>query len=409
MKRLVALVVLLAAACAPLPTASQSSPTTQSQASSAEATSHTAGTSPVPTGAAGGGSGAGQPSPAAVPSPAASKGSEFAVLVDLFAATGSYDITIVGADAKVVARAHAAKRTVIADAAELPYVSTSNSRVYYLDGDSQVRFLTAQGATGLVTSVAGDATVHATFAVTPDDQRIAVALLDYGVSPVQLKLYVEDLGGAHHAEIFTSNSHYVWPVGWHSGQLVVGYLGPGSAPFNSKMVTYSSRDKSLYPYGPNPYGVINFHVIDPVTAERKAIISGGGASGLLSKAGAAIVQGGMVDWNGAYGWNFPNGYGSYSAAASLSPDGQMIAACCEQPESSGHLVIWYPNLSSTVLPATLTSGDWAGWFDSHRLITGFSQRTDGTPTVVDINTGWVMAADAHGIVAAMLPGGLDPQ
>jgi hypothetical protein len=68
-----------------------------------------------------------------------------------------------------------------------------------------------------------------------------------------------------------------------------------------------------------------------------------------------------------------------------------------------------PNLTMTVLPALLTAGDWAGWFDSRRLITGFSRRSDGTPTVVDINTGWVAPVDAHGIVAAMLPGGLDPQ
>lgn len=327
-------------------------------------------------------------------------------MVDLFAGGNAYDIALVAVDGRVVARAHAQKRTVIADASELPYVSASNSRVYYLDGDRNIRYLKADGTSGLVTSVPGSATVHAAFAMTPDETRIAVALLDYSVNPVALTLYVEDLGGAHHSVIFTSTSKYVWPAGWHAGQLVVAYLGPFGTPFNSKMasINYSGRDLTRYPYGPNPYGGINYHVINPVNAQREAIISGGGASGLPNKVGTAVVQGDAVDWSGQpLFWNSPQDYGSYSASGSVSPEGGVIAACCSSPGSDGQLVLWYQGGERTVLPVNVTAVDWVGWFDGTHLVTGFYQPADGTPSVVDITSSQVTTVDAHGIVATMLP------
>ena len=330
------------------------------------------------------------------------------MLVDLFAGGNSYNLALVRVDGKVVATARAAKRSEIADASELPYVSASTSRVYYLDGDRTVRYLKPDGTTGVATSVPGGPLVHATFAVTPDDSRIAVGLLDYSVSPVKLTLYVEDLGGAHRTVIFTSTNHYVWPVAWHAARLVVAYLGPGAAPFKSKSYFYSNRDTTKYPYGPNPYGGINFHVINPVTAAREVIISGGGASGLLTKAGTAVVQGDADDLQGHWiNWSSPHDYGSFSAAGSLSPDGTMIAACCPLPGETGQLVIWYPGDQTRILGVTVTSIDWVGWLDNSHLVTGFYQSADGTPSVVDLGSNIVTPIDAHGIVAAILPGNLD--
>jgi hypothetical protein len=369
--------------------------TSRSHQPSASATPLTG--SPAPTELGSGSTGNVQPSP--LPTHA------LAVLVDLFAGGNTYNLALVAVDGRVVARAHAAERSQVADASELPYVSTSSSRVYYLEGDRNVRYLKPDGSAGLATTVPGGPRVHATFAVTPDDARIAVALLDYSVSPVKLTLYVEDLGGAHHSVIFTSTDHYVWPVAWHSGRLVVAYLGPGAAPFKSKMYFYSNRDTRNYPYGPNPYGGINFHVINPVTAAREAIISGGGASGLLSKAGTAVVQGDADDWSGNWiNWNSPHDYGSFSAAGSLSPNGLMIAACCPQPASSGQLVIWYKGDQTHIIGVNATSIDWAGWLDDSHLVTGFYQSSDGTPSVVELGSDKVTPVDAHGIVAAILPG-----
>jgi hypothetical protein len=396
MRLLAALAFLVVGACAPGPAAS--SQTTPSAGSSASNTQHASATVSPSAGAAGGGS-LQNPSPNPLPS-------GLAVLVDLFPGGNAYDVALVAADGRVAATTHAHKRSLIAEALELPYVSASNSRVYYIDGDRDIRYLKADGTTGLVTSVPGSGSVHAAFAVTPDDARIAVGLLDYSVNPVQLTVYIEDIGGAHHSVIFTSTNHYVWPVAWHSGHLVVAYLGPSGVPFTSTF-TYTGRDKTNYPYGPNAYGGINFHVINPVTAQREVIISGGGASGLLTKAGTAVVQGDGVDWSGQPIFFSTNDYGSFSASGSLSPDGKLIAACCPQPGEKGQLVIWYQGGATKILNVTVTSIDWVGWFDSTHLITGFYQRSDGTPSIVDIDSGQVTTVNGHGIVAAMLPGGLD--
>ena len=219
MRWLLPLVLIAAISCSSPGSASAPSPVgSRSPSASAKLPA-----SPTPTAAAGGTAEGTQssPSPNPTPSPIFSPTLALAVLVDLFAGGNSYNLALVRVDGKVAARASATKRSEIADASALPYVSASKSRVYYLDGDRTVRFLKPDGATGVTTSVPGGPHVHATFAVTPDDSRIAVGLLDYSVSPVKLTLYVEDLGGAHHAVIFTSTNHYVWPVAWHSGHLAL--------------------------------------------------------------------------------------------------------------------------------------------------------------------------------------------
>ena len=330
-------------------------------------------------------------------------------MVDLFSPQGGYDIALVSVTGQVVARAHGHVRSPIADATELPYVSASDSRVYYLDGDQQIRWLKADGTSGVAGQVGGGPRVHATFSVSPDDSRIAVALLDYSTNPVALTLYVEDVAtGAQHSVIFTSTSRYVWPIGWHAGQLVVAYLGPNAVPFKSKEILYTGRDLTSYPYGTNPYGGINAHVISPINAQRLTIIGGGGNSGLLNASGSAIVQGGTVDWSGNYSWNIANGYGSISAVGSIAPDGRKIVACCwPAPAASGELAIWSTDGSTGPAQAAGTSGDWVGWFDQTHFITGFYQRADGRSSVVDIGNGSVSSVDVYGIVAAMIPGNLD--
>jgi hypothetical protein len=404
MKWAAVLAVIFAVACGSASTASAPMPAASGRLPSASASGLVSSASP--TGQGGGTSTAEPTTPS--PAPGTPRAATFAVLLDLFAGGNAYNVALVGVDGRVAARAHAQLRSAIRDASELPYVNASNSRVYYLDGDSRIRWLKADGTTGAAETVPGGPEVHATFAVTPDDSRIAVALLDYSVYPVRLTLYVEDIGGAHHSVIFTSTDHYVWPVAWHAGQLVVAYLGPGAVPFKSKTNFYSGGDLTRYPYGPDPYGGINLHVINPVTALREAIISGGGASGMLTRSGTAVVQGDAVDWNGQpIFWNSPHDYGTYSAAGSLSPNGQVIAACCEQPGSAGHLVLWYPGDQMRVLAVTVTANDWVGWLDDSHLVTGFYQSADGTPSVVDLSSNTLTSVDAHGIVAAILPGGLD--
>ena len=384
MWRLLALVALVTVGCSSLPgTAASGSRTSPPKASGPRLTS------PVPSS-----------SPHSV--------ANYAVLVDLFAAADTYTLTIVAGDGRVVATAHPRKRTPIAHALELPYVSTSNSRVYYLDGDTNLRYLKPDGTTGSMGSLPSSGVVRAAFAVTPDDARIAVGLLDFRVRPVKNTLFVRPsqsfgvVGGV----IYTSTTRYFWPVGWHAGNLVVAYLGPTGTPFDTTE-RYGRGVAADFPYGPNPYGGINVHVINPSNAARLAIISGGGESGLLTRAGSAVTQGDAVNWKGQrLDWRSPTDYGSYNSPGSLAPGGGVIAACCLGPSSSGQLALWYPGGRTQALPVAGSNADWVGWFDDSLLITGYYHASDGTPTVVDVEAGVVKVVGAHGIVAAMLPAGL---
>src|SRR5439155_22935480 len=73
-------------------------------------------------------------------------------------------------------------------------VSTSNSRAYFMDAPGLVRFIAPNGDAGSATTVpAGTASRPSIFAVSPDDQRVAVVVVDYNASGARTKLYVEDL------------------------------------------------------------------------------------------------------------------------------------------------------------------------------------------------------------------------
>ena len=115
-----------------------------------------------------------------------------------------------------------------------PPVSASDTRVYYRDGNTQIKFLTPEGQTGKVTTVPGSATKISFFSVSSDDSRIAVLVED--LSPpttIKLALYVEDLTRhTHHSLIFDNtvpkfkNGTTLWPMGWHDGLLVLAVWAP---------------------------------------------------------------------------------------------------------------------------------------------------------------------------------------
>ena len=281
-------------------------------------------------------------SPSATPtlSPSAGSVSSLGILIAFSGGTGpqsaGYDLALVTVDGTVAAKAHAAARAFVhtpgngpgAAAIDLPEVSTSSTRVYYLDGDHDVRFLRPGGSGGLATKVPGTTTAHAAFAVTPDDRRIAVSVLDYATSPPTLHLFVEDLGGGNHAEIFTSKSVWVWPVGWRQGRLVLA--ATSAAPFTQQGLVF------------NPYDAPEYHVVDAVTANRLATIGNGDYQtgcqplGLLTAAGTACYHrtataGGAgyfstLDWTGKLGsLRVPT---DNWGIAGLSPNGTSLARCC---------------------------------------------------------------------------------
>src|SRR5258708_940082 len=208
-------------------------------------------------------SAAASPTSSSAASPAPLTGA-FAVLATPPSAD-TYTVSIVGVDGKVVASAQASSPTAVtcgdAAAAVLPLpISTSDDRAYYMDAQGVVRFLTVQGESGRATTVPVGGGRRSMFAVSPDDQRIAVIVSDFTSAGAAIRLYVEDLnGGSNHADIYSqSNAFSLWPIGWHgTDNLVVAKVPActqGGGPFSA-----SSQE---------------LHVVDPATAVRRFTLGG---------------------------------------------------------------------------------------------------------------------------------------
>jgi hypothetical protein len=159
-----------------------------------------------------------------------------------------------------------------------PPVSATDDKVFYRDGNTNIKFLTPDGQTGTATTVPGSATKVSFFSVSPDDSRIAVLVED--LSPpttIKLSLYVEDLTGhTNHSVIFTNtvpklkNATTLWPMGWHNGLLVLAVWPPctfepaGLVPTawhvanatTAVRVASIGKNNCVPSYWPSPVGVL---------------------------------------------------------------------------------------------------------------------------------------------------------
>src|SRR5438270_2785764 len=151
-------------------------------------------------------------------------------------------VEVSGLRARVVATARLAPRTGVTQtscppgmcggAVDPPYVSTTRDRIFVLDGDTDVKELSRGGALRHVTSIGGSASVRAAFAVSPDDRRIAVALLNLGPGAVgSEKVFVQDLGGGNRLDLRLPAPLVCWPIGWRQDRIVFagGALSGGLA------------------------------------------------------------------------------------------------------------------------------------------------------------------------------------
>ena len=304
--------------------------------------------------------------------------------------SASYSIELVDTNGQVVAsiKAHlrspitrtCGKETVSFPA--MPWVSTTSGRAYYLDGDTDVRYLTPDGSTGLATRLPGSSQSIAIFAVSPDESKIAVSGFNFRWHPVLAHLYVQDVDGGNRVELPDSNTAYRWPAGWHDGNLVVTYG--------------TTRHLDL---------------LDPTTGRTLATIGGPTCqplSSLPSPAGLACATSdlavGRIDWSGDV-TIFANG-DAYTGGASLSPDGTQLLA-----SGTGAVLrlIDSPQLGSTV--TSLGSGypqgggypGEGGWLDDFHAV----YRVAGTPNqaVMDIRTHAVVSLPANTSLTGRLPGG----
>jgi hypothetical protein len=246
-----------------------------------------------------------------------------------------------------------------------PWVSVSASRVYYMDGPSDIRWLMPDGSTGLATSVAVKAMQQVSFAVSSDDKRLAVSVLSYALPPssctqcpsspprfLDMQLSVGDLVGGNQTTIFSSAQVAEVPVGWHQGHLVVGVVPPICC-------------QSLLP---NPFSVGEYHVVDPASGNRISTICAPPlySLGLPEPAGSLCGSGGpnsslsLESWDGhsAGAGSTPS---DFDGSGALSPTGQIVAlggnGITVQDMSGQRLELLPLGLNSYVL----------GWLDSGHL------------------------------------------
>src|SRR5712692_7824780 len=322
-------------------------------------------------------------SPSAAPTPAALP---LGIVVKDFIIDGgtTYTINLVGVDGRVAVTAVGRKRSQPAGIlVQMPNVSASSSRLYYLDGDSSVMFLKPDGTSGAATTVSIDSNSAAVFAVTPDDSRIAVAVITFPY-PAKTRIYVEDLtGGGHRVELFSSGSVFEWPVGWHQGHLVIA-VGMNTPPQNA-------FDGFIYARS-------GYHVADASTGTRLATVCDG------YMASAPPVPAGTVcanypnyqvsDWSGT---TRPAPADQGCGGGALSPDGAMIADCQGSPT-----VVTLVVQDGTQI-ATQYSGTPVGWIDNTHVVLR-AANTD--LSIVDARAFTTTPIQAQGFFGGTIPGAL---
>ena len=318
------------------------------------------------------------PTPAAkTPSPVSTAKSAvgpLAVLVQRAGAGEPYVIQLLRPDGRALPAVHAMTRSAkayfpasspcpaagcAADSAnnQLPETGHSSTRVYFLDGEADLKSLSPAGTVTLVRRLDLPANTNIAFAVSPDDSRLAVGQLTYGAAGAtpafSLRLYVENLtDGKNRVDLFMSNTAAEWPVGWHGGKLVVAVGKPGVFA------------------GFNPYGAIEYHLVDPDTGNRQALI--GCSFGPLVASGSACWTPGRLgrqDWAGAT-TQFrldpagPVGQVQESFVA-LSPDGSRVAAAVRAASAAAYRTeLFQDGAESTLAPDAAP----LGWLDAGHVV-----------------------------------------
>ena len=310
----------------------------------------------------------------------------YGVLVSSQSAS-SYTVALVAVDGKVAASAETSTPAVVscANAAGAPVpepVSTSNSRAYYMDAQGVVRFIAPNGDAGRATTVpAGTASRRSMFAVSPDDQRIAVIVNDYTTSGASTRLYVEDLnGGGSHLDIYNrTGARTLWPIGWHGINNLVVAVVPSCTQGG----------------GPFCCGIQELHVIDPASATRRFTIGDLTACPIVGPASPA----GDICWDGAQSkvLNWTAGTVRSFAVPGpefqlLSPDGTRVALV----DNSGTSI-----QGTSVSMAGMFACTWVD--DTHVLSGGDPQHQ---PRLANVANGSMVPVAAQGDCAGRLPGGL---
>ena len=240
---------------------------------------------------------------------------------------------------------------------QLPETSVSATHVYFLDGEADVKSLSPTGTVAFVRHLELEPNSNVAFAVSPDDRRIAVAVITYPTEasgvPYTLSLSVEDLaGGGNRTEVFTSSSMVAWPVGWRAGNVVLAIGQPG---------VFTAF---------NPYAAVEYHLVDPASWTRQALVTCN--FGPLVSAGSACWKAGTLgrqDWSGGT-QSFrldPSGPVSrlQPAYLALSPDGERIAGAVRAGAAGSYDTELFEDGSESLLAR---GAEPLGWLDGSHLL-----------------------------------------
>ena len=302
-------------------------------------------------------------------------------------ASNSYAVSLIGIDGKVVASAQASSPATVTcantAAAVVPQpVSTSNTRVYFMDAQGVIRFLAPSGDTGRATTVPVGSARRSMFAVSPDDKRIAVVVADFVQSGAATQLYVEDLnGGGNHINLFSETGAYtLWPIGWHSSNNLVVAKVPSCTQGG----------------GPFCCGPQELHVVDPATADRRftlgsptCVVAGAPSPAGVLCENTSFTAASVVDWTAGVSRTIQI---QGAEPAYLSPDGREVALVTTSFTDLDPISIRRMEMNA------------CGWIDSRHLLAGGDVQNQAR--VGDILAGTTVPVAAFGQCAGRVPGGL---
>lgn len=341
---------------------------------------------------------------APTPSPSPSPTPRFAIMVHRAGVGEAYIIQIVAPDGIGGASVEPTSRSdktlfsttpcppnsMCADSATanyfLPETSISRTHVYFLDGDNEVKSMDSAGSVRPIKNIDTPANSQVMFAVSPDDKRMAVAVITLAtkLNPAgsfSEHMYVEDLATtANRVVLYSSMTQAEWPIAWHAGQLVV-------ATGTMEVANYD-----------NPYAAAAYELVDPTNG---AVLSSlGCADGLLVRAGTVCVAGGCPAinrceapatayteaWDGSQTLlRIPSGPAgdifNTRTYTYLSPDGTRLAAEAVTDPATGATQTEIIQ-NGAVIQTTLLGGP-QGWLDNDHLIVGSAAEVD----VLDVASG----------------------